>query len=253
MEIFNYYNYYTEVEEFFVSKRGAPMLISPLDWALVESWRNMGIPLHIVLRSITRCFESYNIDTHRGKRVNTLFYCQQEVLSNFKDYVESQVGGPAINPTVTSDNGNAKPKATVDNSENVSRQQITGYINECREELEQARLYAIEQNCQNLAETLNRTNSRLADITKKLETTSLIDSENLERDLTLLEELIYQSLRNAVTREELDKIEHEASQQLRPHKRAMEAHIYQQTLQNYIAKRLRERYFIPRLSLFYMI
>jgi hypothetical protein len=252
METVNYYNYFTEVEELFVSKRGAPMLISPLDWSLLEGWKNMGIPLHIVLRGITRCFESHKASSNRDKRVNTLFYCQQEVLSSFKIYVESQVGGPTINPAAS--DGNSKLNNTsLDSAENSSRQQIIGYITECREELEQARSYAIEQNCLNLAETLNRIISRLVDIAKKLETTNLIDSENLERDLTLLEELIYQSLRNTVTIDELSKVETEANQQLRPHKRAMEPHIYQQTLQNYIAKRLRERYFIPRLSLFYMI
>lgn len=250
----NYYNYFTEVEELFVSKRGAPMLISPLDWSLVESWKNMGIPLHIVLRSIAGCFEPGKFSSN-GRRVNTLFYCQQEVLSNFKVYVESQVGSSKISIT-PSDNATIDKIATVvdsDDSGGFSKKQIVGYITECSEELEQARLYALEQNSQNLAETLSRVVSRLTGIIKKLETSNSIDSETLERDLTLLEELIYQSLRGAVTSEELNKIESEANQQLRPHKRAMETHIYQQTLQNYIAKRLRECYFIPRLSLFYMI
>ncbi|MBI4853541.1 MAG: hypothetical protein HY819_17245 [Acidobacteria bacterium] len=250
METFNYHNYFTEVEELFVSKRGAPMLISPLDWSLVESWKTMGIPLHIVLRSITRCFESK--DRNNGRRVNTLFYCQQEVLSNFKVYVESQVGGSIVAQTDSPDNSKTLG-SNLSSSVGFSKKKLVGYITECSEELEQARLYAIEQNSQNLAETLNRVISRLVDIIKRLESSNLVDSENLERDLTLLEDLIYQSLRSAVITEELNKIESEANQQLRPHKRAMEPAIYQQTLQNYIAKRLRERYFIPRLSLFYMI
>ncbi|KAF0245179.1 MAG: hypothetical protein FD167_3564 [bacterium] len=212
----------------------------------------MGIPLHIVLRSITRCFETRKVETSHGRRVNTLFYCQQEVLSSFKDYVDSQVGGPGV-AIADSPDTNKSTTNNIGSSQGFSKQQIIGYITECCEELEQSRLYAIEQSCQNLAETLNRTISRLVDIVKKLENTNLIDSENLERDLTLLEELIYQSLRNTVTQEELSKVETEANKQLRPHKRAMEVPMYQQTLQTYIAKRLREHYFIPRLSLFYMI
>jgi gas vesicle protein len=251
MESFNYHNYHSEVEQFFVSKRGAPMFISPLDWSLVESWKNMGIPLHVVLRGITSCFDSSS-KTNGGKRVNTLFYCQQEVLSNFKNYVESQIGGhrPQVNQVDKNEPSNSTSST---NNSGFSKKQVIIYITECSEELEQARLYAIQQKSQNLAETLSRVVSRLKDIIKKLENNNAIDSENLERDLTLLEELIYQSLRNAVSQEDLLKLEAEANQQLYPHKRAMEPAIYQQTLQNYIAKKLRERHFIPRLSLFYMI
>lgn len=244
-------NYHDEVEQFFVSKRGAPMFISPLDWSLVDDWKKMGIPLHIVLRGIKCCFDSPS-KTSNGKRVNTLFYCQQEVLSNFKNYVESQIGGhiPQVNQV---DKNKLNSSTSSTNSSGFSKKQIIIYITGCSEELEQSRLYAIQQKSQNLAETLIRVVSRLKDIIKRLENNGAIDSENLERDLTLLEELIYQSLRNAVSQEELLNLDAEANQQLYPHKRAMEPAIYQQTLQNYIAKRLRERHFIPRLSLFYMI
>lgn len=246
MEHFNYYNYHTEVEEFFVSKRGAPMLLSPLDWSLVESWRTMGIPLHVVLRSINKCFESYKVDSSRGKRVNTIFYCHQEVLASFKDYVESQVGGSASNDTTTNNN---KKEA----NSNFSKQQIIGYITECCEELEQARLSATQQGYETLGETLNRAIDRLVELTQRLENTSFIDTEKLETDLTVLEEIIYQNLRQNIPIQELKEIEKEAVNQLRLHKKNMEEKVYKQTLESFMAKRLREKFFIPRLSLFYMI
>ena len=153
MEEFNYYNYFTEVEEAFVSRRGAPMLISPLDWALIESWKEMRIPLHIVLRGINKSFESYKPETNRGKRVNTLFYCQQEVISNFKDYVESQVGGNGggNGNGNNGNNGSNGNKAKQPASQSIfPKQELVAYVDNCREELEQARSHAFEQGFRDL-------------------------------------------------------------------------------------------------------
>ena len=89
----NYFNYFTEVEEEFVRRRGKPLLVSPMDWALIESWKNAGIPLHIVLRAINRAFDAYDARPRRYRKVNSVFYCQQEVESSFADYRLAQVGG----------------------------------------------------------------------------------------------------------------------------------------------------------------
>ena len=49
----NYFNYFTEIEEHFQRARGTTLfLMSPLDWALVEGWKNTGVPLEAVLRGI---------------------------------------------------------------------------------------------------------------------------------------------------------------------------------------------------------
>lgn len=256
---FNYYNYFTEVEEAFVSRRGAPMLISPLDWALIESWKSMGIPLHIVLRGITKSFEYYRPEANRGKRVNTLFYCQQEVLSNFKDFVDSQVGAP-VTPATASPNAASTPnnvasaehKPTNSSSAIFPKQELVDFLQERCRDLENARRNALEKGYRQLPEALLRAISRLKEISVDLESTSFIDAEALERDLTLLEDLLFECLRQEVSSDYLEAVRTEAEQQLRPHKKRMEASIYRQTLENYVAKRLREQHFIPRLSLFYM-
>ena len=263
MEEHNYYNYFTEVEEAFVSRRGAPMLISPLDWALVESWKKMGIPLHIVLRGINKSFEGYSSVTSKGKRVNTLFYCQQEVISNFKDYVESQVGGNGNN----GNNGNNGSNGNGSNGGNGSRnngnktgqspifpkQELIDYINSCRAELQQPRTRAYGLGFSHLQESLGRAMERLSNISSELASANSINTEGLERDLTLLEEMIYENLRCDLSPSELEVVQTEAEQQLRPHKRRMDADVYKQTFNNYVAKRLRELHLIPRLSLFYML
>src|SRR6201987_2513107 len=60
MESFNYFNYFTEIEEYFWRKRGAHLLVSPLDWAIVETWQKAGVPLEAVLKGIDRAFESWS-------------------------------------------------------------------------------------------------------------------------------------------------------------------------------------------------
>ena len=74
----NYFNYYTEIEDAFIRRRGKHLLVSPLDWSLMESWKAKGVPLHVVLRGIEKSFDSYE-SRPRNRTVKTLFYCQEEV------------------------------------------------------------------------------------------------------------------------------------------------------------------------------
>ena len=43
----NYFNYFTEIEDAFVRRRGKHLLLSPMDWALIESWKELKVPLHV--------------------------------------------------------------------------------------------------------------------------------------------------------------------------------------------------------------
>src|SRR5215813_6250761 len=105
----NYFNYFTEIEEEFVKRRGSHMLVSPLDWTLIETWKRRGIPLHIVLRGINSSFDGYDQRLNRGRKVNSLFFCQQEVEALFQEYVDSRVGagnGASKNGNGAAENGN---------------------------------------------------------------------------------------------------------------------------------------------------
>src|SRR5919199_1958420 len=87
----NYFNYFTEIEDAFVRRRGKHLLVSPLDWSLMESWKAAGVPLHVVLRGIERAFDSYEARP-RNRSVKSLFYCQEEVEAQFAEWLESQRG-----------------------------------------------------------------------------------------------------------------------------------------------------------------
>src|ERR671939_830643 len=90
----NYFSYFTEIEETFIRRRGKHLLLSPMDWALIESWKEMGVPLHVALRGIERAFDSYE-SRPRKRSVKTLFYCQEEVEAQFAEWLESQLGANA--------------------------------------------------------------------------------------------------------------------------------------------------------------
>src|ERR1700722_8053346 len=79
--LFNYFNYFTEIEEHFQRARATSLfLLSPLDWALIESWKNSGVPLEAVLRGIDAAFEKWRAKRSRAQLVNSLAFCAQAVM-----------------------------------------------------------------------------------------------------------------------------------------------------------------------------
>src|SRR5215211_4316392 len=102
----NYFNYFTEIEDAFIRRRGRHLLLSPLDWALIESWKEMGVPLHVALRGIEKSFDSYE-SKPRKRTVKSLFYCQEEVEAQFAEWVESQTGAHAPSSDAATAEGGA--------------------------------------------------------------------------------------------------------------------------------------------------
>ena len=92
----NYFNYFTEIEEHFLRRRGGGLLLSTLDWALIETWKDAGIPLEAVLRGIDTAFDRYEQRPSKSQKVNSLAYCSQAVLTAAEDMKEAAVGaGPS--------------------------------------------------------------------------------------------------------------------------------------------------------------
>src|SRR5437016_14049729 len=87
----NYFSYFSEIEDTFVRRRGKHLLLSPLDWALIESWKERGVPLHVALRGIEHAFDSHQAK-QRKRTVKTLLYCQEEVEAQYAEWLESRVG-----------------------------------------------------------------------------------------------------------------------------------------------------------------
>jgi hypothetical protein len=235
----NYYNYFTEIEETFVRRRGSHIHVSPLDWSLIETWRERGIPLEVAIRGINTAFDAYDQSTRRGRKVNSLFYCQQEVEAQFQVYSEARVGEAGKSELESPDP--ASPFAP---------EAISQFLSERAEDLNH--LAAAQLGQERLAEVFSRAARRTNEITAVLRETKTVDPERLENDLTQIERVLLEGLRDNLGVEERAQLRSEAEQQLKGYKQRMGPEVYEQTLENYFARRLREKYHVPRLSLFYM-
>jgi hypothetical protein len=237
----NYFNYFTEIEEYFWQKRGAHILVSPLDWAIVETWQKAGIPLSAVLNGIDRAFESYARSRRAagGRQLKSLAYCVDAVLEAAEEEKETAAGtGPVATP---------EKKA----EETFSRDALRGFIQRNVERLTSASVTALAARPE-LASRMEESRARLAELLTLVDSPGTLDLEDLERRLTVLEEKLTAALTSGAPEEFLLEIRREMDHQLAPYRRKMSSAQLAQLERQYMQKRLWERYNLPRLSLFYL-
>ena len=241
----NYFNYFTEIEDAFIRRRSKHLLLSPLDWALIESWKEMNIPLHVALRGIEKAFDSWEAKP-RKRTVKSLLYCQEEVEAQFAEWREARVGA---NESAGSDNGtvNSEKTALPFSKEAIMEHLELGHVGLLRATA-QNRL----QKREDFADVLQRAASLLSELQVDFAETSSPDAQKLEQSLSGLERMIGDGLRSAVSAEQLATLEGEVKEQLKPYRKHMDKTVYQQTFDNLLLKRLREQLAVPRLSLFYL-
>jgi hypothetical protein len=246
-ERLNYFNYFTEVEEEFVRRRGKQLLISPMDWALVESWKDAGVPLHIVLRAINESFDSYDARAQKHRKVNSIFYCQQAVEGSFAEYRLAQVGGGSEIKTTE-----ATSEAPDGDQSAFPKEVILEFLARCEDELRLIGTRAEEGARPEIGNAVARARARLTEIISEIVGSARVNAESLERDLDAIDRMILEAAARECGEEELKKIRIEAQSQLRSYRKKMDKAIYEQTVQNFVSRRLREINNIPRMSLFYL-
>lgn len=257
-ERLNYFNYFTEIEEEFVRRRGKPLLISPMEWALVESWKTAGIPLHVVLRAINQAFDAYESRPRRFRRVNSVFYCQQEVEATYAEYCLAQVGAsaPDSTPVDLSEEerkGARKKKPSRKTTvEPFPKELLIDFFARSETELRAASAIAAETARPDLRDAIDRAIERLKGISAAVESSARVNAEAIERDLDAIDRVMLEGAAKAFGESELKKIRAEAERQLESYRKKMDKAIYDQTIENFVARRLREIASIPRLSLFYL-
>ena len=230
----NYFNYFTEIEERFQQRRGR-IYLSPLDWALIEIWKDAGIPLEAVLRGIDTAFEKYEQRPSRSQKINSLAYCAQAVLVAAEEMKEASVGA------------DHKPQR----SAGFRVSEISAFLRHNADLLEQAILP--EAAGITAGPLVKETIGTLCDMATKLEGAETLPRlEDLERRLTVLEEKLFAVLLAATPDEHIVGLRAEADRELSPYRRKMPAAQIEQLLKQYLHKRLLEKYGLPRLSLFYM-
>jgi hypothetical protein len=245
----NYFNYFTEIEDTFIRRRGKHLLLSPMDWALIESWKEMGVPLHIALRGIERAFDSFEAKP-RHRSVKSLMYCQEEVEAQYAEWLESQVGaGPSVPDGDEQANGGGfEGEARLP----FSRAAILEHMGRARRMLLEICDERKKARDPALCDTLSRVAARLQSLEEDFARAARPDAERLEDSLTHLESMLDEALRLSVAPNELAAARAETEAQLRPYRNRMERATYEQTLDNLLLKRLRDECGLPRLSLFYL-
>ncbi|MEZ5403301.1 MAG: hypothetical protein R2729_26715 [Bryobacteraceae bacterium] len=217
----NYFNYFTEVEERFQQARGTGLfLLSPLDWALIESWKGAGIPLEAVLRGIDVAFEKWREKKQRGRQVNSLAWCTQAVVEE----AERMAG----NLPETS-KAPAEAPFTLD--------ELRGHLTSCAEGIGRAEFAVVRASVAELAAGAEEWYPRL---------------EELEQRLTALEDKMIATARAAQTDDDLARARADLDLQLRPYRGKMTAPQLAMLEKQYLDRWLLERLSLPRLSLFYL-
>jgi len=226
----NYFNYFSEIEEHFQRRRGTLLLLSPLDWALMEIWKDAGIPLRAVLRGIDSTFDKWDRRPRKTRKVNGLAFCAQEVLAAAEELKDAAVG--------------AAPKQPRDTG--LEQSTVAAYLARNGDELDRIELPG---SAQALA---RETAATLRSLAESLSQNTPVRMEDLERRLTIAEEKLFAALLAATPDEALYQVRSEADRDLAPYRRKMTAPQIEQLQKQYIHKRLLEQYHVPRLSLFYM-
>jgi hypothetical protein len=235
----NYFNYFTEIEEHFQRRRGGVLLLSTLDWALIETWKDAGVPLEAALRGIDAAFDRYDERPSKTRKVNSLAYCSQEVLAAAEEMKEAAVG-------VAPEDAECKTRPPA-----FQTSEITAFLRRNADQLLAAKLpegrgvsgHAVGKD---VATTLRQ----LADALEARKT--LPHLEDLERRLTVLEEKLFAVLLAAIPDDDIVAVRGEADRELAPYRRKMSAPQIEQLQKQYTHKRLLEKYGLPRLSLFYI-
>lgn len=225
----NYFNYFTEIEARFQQRRGSLLLLSTLDWALIETWREAGIPLEAVLRGIDVAFDKYEARKSRGnvRRVNGLAYCSQAVMEAAEEMKEAAIGANSTKETASS---------------GFEQERVAAYLESCSKALDDSQLQ--HPLLKELAQRLTALAAEVRRCEPKL--------EDLERNLSVLEEKLFAALITAAPEADMIVMRESAARELSQYRSRMQTAQIRQVEQQFLHKRLLERYKLPRLSLFYM-
>jgi hypothetical protein len=233
----NYFEYFSEIEERFSRRRGSLLMLSTLDWALIETWRDAGVPLQAVLRGIDDAFDKHDAKTARAgarvRKVNGLAWCAQAVMQAAEEIQEASIGM-------------AKAEARPQQESGFEAERVAEFLLDNARALREADVPAAA------AETVEHTAQRLGELALQMRSEAALPLDELDRMLTVLEERMVAALTNAAPEEEIVALRAQADRELAPYRARMQAVQLRQVQQQFLLKRLLETRRLPRLSLFYM-
>jgi hypothetical protein len=239
----NYFSYFSEIEDTFIRRRGKHLMLSPMDWALIEGWKERGVPLHVVVRAIEHAFDAHE-SKQRKRTVKTLLYCQEEIEAQYAEWLESRVGGH--------DEQEANDQSADESKSPFPRDAVLRHLARSLDHLNRLYDERRQNNEDGLSEALSRATTLLAEIKDDYSSAAQPDARKLEDSLTGLERMLDDAIRAVVSDNEQESANAEIDSQVKPYKRHMDKAAFEQTRENLLRKRLREHFGVPRLSLFFL-
>lgn len=215
-------------------------MLSPIDWALIEAWKERGVPLHVALRGIEHAFDSHEAKQQK-RTVKTLLYCQEEVEAQYAEWLESRVGGHEPQTETTPDEDKSP----------FARSAVTAHLERKFKELTALSDQRAETKDE-LADAFARAARLLAGIQDEYTEARVPDTRKLEESLTGVERMLDDAMLAVITKNERDAMATEIDSQLKAYKRQMDKATFEQTRDNLLRKRTREHFGVPRLSLFFL-
>ena len=234
----NYFNYFTEIEEHFQKRRGQARPLSPLDWSLIESLREAGVPLEVVLRGVDRAFDKRSKRQRVVGKVNSLAYCTQAILAEHERRKESRAG--RNDPAAQAAQGDLEVSQLLELLENARRQ-----LEALPGRSKALELPALKTVVETVVDSLNG-------IILEIGTSRSLDYEELELKLNTLEERILAGIFSGMSQESLLKAKQETRQEIHRHQRGLKAEHIAMLEGKLMRKKLLQEFGVPRLSLFYL-
>ncbi len=236
----NYYNYFTEIEEHFVRRRGKHMFVSPMDWSLIATWRESGVPLHVALRGIDIAMDTWHNKPRRDSdRLSTLFYCHDSVMAEFERHLETHLGEDNASPAETKSEERVEPEAP-------DKNRVMDFLDARIREIKALR----EKH--SLSEELARVLGRLEEIAAFVQSGNDLQAETLERDLGILNDLALEYLKSQVPPDRMAEWQLEAKGELKVYRKRLPKETYQKILDNFLRSKIHQMFNVGELSLFHL-
>jgi hypothetical protein len=221
----NYFNYFTEIEEYFVRRRGKNLMVSPLDWCLIELWKENEIPLHVVLRGIDRSFD--RAGSRRRVDPTTLYYCHPAIMEAFQEYLEARVGSHA-----------SPDREAEADAEDLPREDVIAYLEGLARDLGGR----TEEACRLGAE-------RLGALGSELRRAVAFHPADLERELAALYSSLVSELARSLDPDVLKSLQTEVRRELRAYRKRLSKEMYERLREKRRLVKLAEHFDLPEISL----
>lgn len=211
----NYFNYFTEIEQYYQTRRESFTLLSTLDWVLIESWKDQGIPLEVVLKGMDRAFSKAK------RKVSSLAYCVNAVDEVAREQKDTRTEAPAL--------------------PDIDPEDVQRYLED------------LGRQVRTLGDAFPEFRSRVESLATSVEGVDTTDLRTAETVLNALEEKLIAIIKIAADEAALVEVGKSVEASLAPFRSKMTVEQLSMLDGQLQKRKLMEHCGIPRLSLFYLI